>query len=86
MEKQNTTVRVAGREYAIASAESAAYLTRVAGYVDRRMTEVTLASRKTREDVAVMVALTMADELMKAQDEVTRLRAELVQLRTGESK
>nr|MBR4281049.1 cell division protein ZapA [Clostridia bacterium] len=81
MDKQKTTVRVAGREYTLVSADSPEYISRVANYVDRRITETAFASRMNKESVAVLVSLNMADELMKAQDENARLRRELNALR-----
>ena len=38
MDKQKTTVRVAGKEYTLVSADSPEYISRVANYVDRRIT------------------------------------------------
>ncbi len=77
MDKQKTTVRVAGKEYTLVSADSPEYISRVANYVDRRITETAFATRMNKESVAVLVSLNMADELMKAQDENARLRREL---------
>ena len=81
MEKQKTIVRVAGKEYTLISADSPEYINRVANYVDRRITETAFATRMNKENVAVLVSLNMADELMKAQDENARLRRELNALR-----
>ena len=81
MEKQRTTVRVAGKEYALVSADSPEYISRVANYVDRRISETVFATRMNKENAAVLVALNMADELMKAQDENARLRRELTEQR-----
>jgi cell division protein ZapA len=81
MEKQKTIVRVAGKEYTLVSADSPEYINRVANYVDRRITETAFATRMNKENVAVLVSLNMADELMKAQDENARLRRELSTLR-----
>ncbi len=81
MEKQKTIVRVAGKEYTLVSADSPEYINRVANYVDRRITETAFATRMNKENVAVLVSLNMADELMKAQDENARLRRELNALR-----
>ena len=83
MEKQKTTVRVAGKEYTLVSSDSPEHLGRVAVYVDRRITETAQASRLSRESVAVLVSLNIADELMKAHDENARLRRELNALRKG---
>lgn len=81
MEKQKTIVRVAGKEYTLVSADSPEYINRVANYVDRRITETAFATRMNKENVAVLVSLNLADELMKAQDENARLRRELNALR-----
>ncbi len=81
MEKQKTTMRIAGRDYTLYSSDSPEYLSRVAAYVDRQITEVTFATRQPRETVAVYVSINLADELMKARDENSRLRRELNALR-----
>ena len=81
MEKQKTTVRVAGKEYALVSSDSPEHLSRVAAYVDRRITETAFATRMNKENVAVLVSLNIADELMKAHDENARLRREINALR-----
>ena len=81
MEKQKTIVRVAGKEYTLVSVDSPEYISRVAGYVDRRITETAFATRMNKENVAVLVSMNLADELMKAQDENARLRRELSTLR-----
>ncbi len=83
MDKQKTTVRVAGKEYTLVSSDSPEHLGRVAAYVDRRITETAFATRMNKENVAVLVSLNMADELMKAHDENARLRRELNALRKG---
>lgn len=85
MDKQKTTVRVAGKEYTLVSSDSPEHLGRVAAYVDRRITETAFATRMNKESVAVLVSLNMADELMKAHDENARLRRELNALRKGEN-
>ena len=83
MEKQKTTVRVAGKDYTLVSSDSPEHLSRVAAYVDRRITETAFAARMSKESVAVLVSLNLADELMKAQDENSRLRRELNALRNA---
>ena len=76
MEKQKTTVRVAGKDYALVSTDSPEHLNRVAAYVDRQMTETMRSGR-----IPANTALNLADDLMRAQDEVNRLRRELALLR-----
>ena len=77
MEKQKTTVRVAGRDYTLVSSDAPEYITRVAAYVDRKITETSLAARMPVDKAAVLVCLNIADELMKAQDENSKLRREM---------
>ncbi|MGN0792923.1 MAG: cell division protein ZapA [Aristaeellaceae bacterium] len=83
MEKQKITVRVAGKEYALVSSDTPEHLSRVASYVDRQITETVFATRLSRETVTVLVALNITDELMKAQEENSRLRRELNALRSA---
>ena len=81
MDKQKVTLRVAGKEYALVSSDSPEHLSRVAKYVDRQITETIFATRASKENAAVLVALNLTDELMKAKDENARLRRELNALR-----
>ena len=81
MEKQKTVVTVAGKEYTLVSSESPEYMNRVAAYVDRKLEEMSMATRLPTNMVAVLTALNMADELMKAHDENSRLRREIMALR-----
>ena len=85
MEKIRTTVRIAGREYTIASTDSEEYVARVAAWVDRRMNELSAAPRLPASQLAVLVAVNAADDMMKSRDEITRLRAELDALRHGDA-
>ena len=81
MEKKRVTIRVSGKDYNMTSSDSEAYVRRVAAYVDRKIGELTLATRLPAADAAVLTAITLADDAFKAQDENTRLRRELDQAR-----
>ena len=81
MEKQKVTLRVAGKEYALVSSDSQEHLSRVASFVDLQITETIFSARASKENAAVLVAMNLADELMKAKDENARLRRELTELR-----
>lgn len=81
MEKTKITVRICGREYTISGTEPEAHIKRVAVFVDRKMEELMYASRLPQQMVAVLTAMNIASELMKAQDENTRLRKELLTAR-----
>ncbi len=86
--KTRTVVRIAGREYPISSYDSPDYVRRVGQYVDRKINELALSTRLPALEAATLAAVSIADDLAKAQEEVTRLkrqleeeRAELARLR-----
>ncbi len=81
MEKIRTTVRIAGRDYTIASTDSAEYVNRVAAWVDQRMEELAVATKLPTAQLAVLTAVNAADDMMKSRDEIRRLKAELDALR-----
>ena len=81
MQKIRTTVRIAGREYTIASTDSEEYVGRVAAWVDRRMAELGAATHLPAAQLAVLTAVNAADDMMKSRDEIRRLEAELDELR-----
>lgn len=81
MEKIRTTVRIAGRDYTIASYDTEEYVNRVAAYVDRKMSELAEATKLPATQLAVLTAVNATDDMMKSRDEITRLRKELDELR-----
>lgn len=81
MEKTKTTVRICGRDYTITGTDSEEHIKRVAVFVDRKMEELLFATRMPQPMVAVLTAVNIANDLIKAQDENTRLRKELLQLK-----
>ena len=81
MQKIRTTVRIAGKDYTIASTDSEEYVARVAAWVDRRMSELATATRLPAAQLAVLTAVNAADDMMKSRDEIRRLEAELDALR-----
>ena len=80
MEKVKVTVRVAGREYTMSGTDSEEHIHRVAAYVDRKMGEISLATRLPGNMISVLTAMNIADELLKAQDENGRLRKQMLQV------
>lgn len=80
-QKIRTTVRIAGKDYTIASYDSAEYVNRVAAYVDRQMNELSLATRLPAAQLAVLAAINATDDMMKSRDEIERLRREIDALR-----
>ena len=77
MDKIKTTVRIAGRDYAISSYDSEAYVQSVAAWVDRRMRELNQATRLPGGQLAVLAAVNAADDMMKSREENRRLKREL---------
>ncbi|NLB91332.1 MAG: cell division protein ZapA [Clostridiales bacterium] len=77
MEKKKVQLRVAGREYTLLSSDPPEQVHRVGIYVDRKIAEIEQATRLPSNMVAVLTALNLGNDLLKAQDENTRLRREL---------
>ena len=75
------TLRIAGRDYTITSSDPPEHVRRVAVYMDRKIAEMGSAGFVNRESAAVIAGLTVADELLTAQDDNTRLRRELMRAR-----
>lgn len=78
MVKNKTTVRIMGRDYTIIGSDPPEHIKRVAVFVDRKMEELQMTSHMQPQMVAVLTAMNIADDLLKAQDENTRLRQELL--------
>lgn len=83
MEKQKSrvTVRIAGRDYTIASYDTPEHVTRVAEFVDRKMNELELATHLPPAQLAVLTAVNATDDMLKSRDEIERLRRETDALR-----
>lgn len=77
MEKIRTTVKIAGKEYTIAGYDSKEHVRHVAGIVDRRMNELSIQTRLPAAQLSVLVAMNMADEMVKTQAELVKVRREL---------
>ena len=77
MAKTRTIVRIAGKEYPITGNDSEDYVRRVARYVDRKISELGMATRLPAQDAAVLAAVTIADELAKTREELNRVRAQM---------
>ncbi len=75
------TLHIAGRDYTITSADAPERVKRLGVYVDRKIAEASTAGFVNRETAAVIAGLTLADELLNAQDDNTRLRRELLEAR-----
>ena len=66
LEKNATTVEIFGREYKIRGVADEQYILKVAGYVDKKMREVSTGSSLPSHDrLAILAALNIADELFQ---------------------
>jgi len=81
MQKNKTVVTVRGKEYTLVGTESVEYMQRVAGYVDRRMNEISFSNYLPDDRLMTLTAINIADELLKSKDEVNMMRKEMTQLR-----
>ncbi len=75
------TVLVAGRSYQLSGAEEPSYFASVAQLADRRIRETAQQNPSLNpEGAAVAAALSLADELIKAQEINARLRRQLEEM------
>ena len=74
-------LRVAGKDYTITSGDAPEHVRRMGMYVDRKIAETASSGFVSREAATVIAALSLADELITAQDDNTRLRRELLEAR-----
>lgn len=77
MKKNKVVIHLMGRDYSLLTDQSADKVQRVAQYVDRKMREVAITTRAGESMVSTLTAITLADELFRAQDENVRLKREL---------
>ena len=80
MKKNKVVIHLMGRDYTLLTDEEAPKVQRLARYVDRRMREVSITTRAGESMVPTLTAMTLADELFRAQDENVRLKKELAAL------
>ena len=73
-------VTICGEEYTFVAEESASYMQKVGAYVGDKMEEVLGSTRAGKTDAAVLTAVNIADELFKAQAQVSELKREIVRL------
>ena len=77
MNKNKVVVHLMGRDYTLVTDQQPDKAQRLSPYVDRRMRELAILTRAGENMLPVLTAMTLADELFTAQDEVNRLRREL---------
>ena len=80
MKKNRVVVRLMGHDYALLTDQTPEEAQRVARYLDRKMRELAITARASEQTVPMLAAMTVADELFRAQDENIRLKKELAAL------
>lgn len=80
MEKTKTIVSIGGKEYTICGTDSAEYIHRVALKVNGKLDEIKRANPDLNNiQLAMLTAINIADDYMKANDELQSLKKELEQ-------
>lgn len=82
MQVQRVTVAVSGKSYELSGLDSPEHYRHLAEVINRRILETARQNpRLDREGAAVAAALSMADELVKCQCTLSRLRRQLEEAR-----
>lgn len=71
------TMNICGQDYTLVADENAAYMQKVGALVDQRMQQLLDEAHVGRGDAAVLAAVNLADELLKAQENGENLRRQL---------
>lgn len=71
------TVTIAGRAYTILAEESKEYMDQVAELVNSKITEAHANADLTVEQASVLAAINVADECLKARNQVDSMREQL---------
>lgn len=86
MEQEPIAVNIAGKRYTLNQHENPEHIKQIADLTDRRIRETRVANPLlSREEAAVSAALSIADELVKANQEILRLRKQQRGKQTGAS-
>ena len=80
MKKNKVVIHLMGHDYSLLTEQSPELVQREAKYVDRKLRELAITTRAGDSVVATLTAMTIADELFRAQDENVRLKKELAKL------
>jgi cell division protein ZapA len=80
LEKNATTVEIFGREYKIRGVADEQYMRTVAGYVDKKMREVSSGpSLPSHDRLAILAALNIADELFQERKQASDVQTGIEQ-------
>lgn len=76
--KRRVTVKIYGQEYNMVGSESRDYIQSIANYVDDKMHYIAESSKQLNTQmVAVLTSLNIADEYMKAKEEIEAWKTKL---------
>ncbi len=68
---------ICGEDYTLVADESPSYMEKVGAIVSDKMTELINSAHVSRNDAAVLAAINLADELLKAQEASENLRRQV---------
>lgn len=71
------TINICGQDYTLVAEESPSYMERVGKLVDEHLTQVLDSATVSRTDAAILAAINLADELLKAQENTDHLRRQI---------
>ena len=79
MEKNKVTITINNREYTLMSEDTQAHMKTVAEYIDKKISEIILASggSLTMQDVAILAAINVADDYFKSEETADNLRGQI---------
>lgn len=81
-EKMKRVLHIGGKEIPLMTEDDPAYLRRLQEFTSRRLDETASAARVPVSAAALLCCLDLADEVLKTQDEIRRIRIEDQQLRS----
>ncbi len=70
-------VTICGEDYTLVADESPSYMEKVGAIVGDKMTDLMNSARVSRNDAAVLAAINLADELLKAEAASENLRRQV---------
>ena len=83
MKAESFTARIGGRDYTLSAQGDPERLKRIAGYLDRKISEASMHTAMNGEIAAVIAGLSVTEELFNAKDEAQRLRNQLYEIARG---
>ena len=75
--QNKVTVTIDDQEYTLVASEDAAYMKKVAAYVDGKIKEVREGGKVSSSDAVVLAGLNMADEYFKGLETAENLRTQI---------